>query len=71
MLVIILTSFTMHGVEWSCCIFGHFVLRVSAWGQWLVRKLDRRPVAKLKTVVDEVAQGRFNRRVTGISESSR
>jgi methyl-accepting chemotaxis protein len=41
---------------------------MSAWGQKLVRRWMK-PVAQLKAVVDEVAQGKFNGRVTGISKN--
>jgi len=67
-LVIILTSFTMHGVDVFMFVFLVISIGVSAYGQWLTRRWLE-PVAKLKTVVDEVAQGKFNSRVTGISEA--
>ena len=67
-LVIILTSFAMHGVDIFMLVFLVISVGVSAYGQWLVRHWLE-PVAKLKEVVDEVASGRFNSRVTNISEA--
>ena len=67
-LAIILTSFALHGVDIFMVAFLVISFAVSAWGQWLVRKWMA-PVAKLKEVVDEVAHGKFNSRVTGIAES--
>src|SRR5487761_2068691 len=67
-LAIILTSFALHGVDMFMAAFLVISFAVSAWGQWLVRQWMT-PVSKLKNVVDEVAQGRFNSRVTGIAES--
>jgi methyl-accepting chemotaxis protein len=67
-LAIILTSFALHGVDMFMVAFLVISFAVSAWGQWLVRKWMA-PVVKLKGVVDEVAQGKFNSRVTGIAES--
>jgi methyl-accepting chemotaxis protein len=67
-LVIILTSFVMHGVDVFMLGFLVISIAVSAYGQWLARQWLA-PVAKLKAVVDEVAQGKFNSRVTNISEA--
>ena len=67
-LVIILTSFVMHGIDVFMVAFLMISCAMSAWGQWLVKRWMS-PVLKLKNVVDEVAQGKFNSRVTGISES--
>ncbi len=67
-LAIILTSFAMHGIDVFMVAFLLISCAISAWGQWLVRRWLS-PVLKLKAVVDEVAQGQFNNRVTGISES--
>ncbi|GAB1235298.1 hypothetical protein UT5_16930 [Ferrigenium sp. UT5] len=67
-LVIILTSFARHGVDLFMLVFLVVGVAVSAWGQWQVRQwLAALP--KLETVVREVAAGRFNTRVTGISEA--
>ncbi len=66
-LVIILTSFALHGVDAFMLGFLVFSVAVSIWGQMLVRRWLA-PVHKLKTVIDEVAEGKFNGRVTGISK---
>lgn len=67
-LVIILTDFARNGVDVFMLIFLAVSVAVSAYGQWLARRWLA-PVAKLKIVIDEVAQGKFNSRVTGISEA--
>jgi methyl-accepting chemotaxis protein len=67
-LVIILTSFALHGVDIVMTAFLLLSVAVSAWGQWLARTWLA-PIKQLKEVVDEVAQGKFNRRVTGIYKS--
>ena len=67
-LVIILTSFARHGVDIFMLVFLLAGVAVSAWGQWLARQWLA-PLPKLETVVREVAAGRFNSRVTGISEA--
>lgn len=67
-LVIILTSFALNGVDIFMVTFLVISIGMSAWGQRLVRQWMR-PVAQLKAVVDEVAQGKFNGRVTGISRT--
>ena len=67
-LAIILTSFAMHGIDVFMVAFLVISCAISAWGQWLVRRWLG-PVLTLKKVVDEVAHGKFNSRVTGISES--
>ncbi|HEU0189147.1 MAG TPA: methyl-accepting chemotaxis protein [Gallionella sp.] len=41
---------------------------VSAWGQWLVKRWLA-PVGKMKEVIDEISQGKFNKRVTGVAEN--
>jgi len=67
-LAIILTSFWLHGIDVLMLGFLVISVGVSAYGQWLARQWLA-PVAKLKEVIDEVAQGKFNKRVTGISEA--
>jgi methyl-accepting chemotaxis protein len=67
-LVIILTSFAMHGVDVFMFVFLVVSVAVSAYGQWLTKHWLE-PVTKLKIVVDEVAQGKFNSRVTHISNA--
>ena len=66
-LVIILTSFWLHGVDVFMLGFLVLSIAVSAYGQWQARRWLA-PVEKLKAVIDEVAQGKFNHRVTGISD---
>ncbi len=66
-LVIILTCFMLHGVEAFMVVFLLVSIAVSAWGQWMVRRWLE-PMHKLKQLVDEVAHGRFNSRITQISE---
>ncbi len=65
-LVIILTSFVMHGVDVYMLGFMVISVAVSGYGQLLARRWLA-PVAKLKVVIDEVAQGKFNNRVIGVS----
>ena len=67
-LAIILTSFAVHGVDIFMLGFLAVGIAVSAWGQWQA-KAWLAPIGKLKFTVDEVAQGKFNSRVTGIAES--
>jgi methyl-accepting chemotaxis protein len=66
-LVIILTSFARHGVDVFMLVFLVLSVAVSAYGQVLARKWLA-PVAKLKIVVEEIAQGKFNSRVTDMSD---
>lgn len=65
---VIVTSFAVHGFDVFLVAFLLVSVIVSAWGNRLVKQWLA-PVAKLKKVIDEVAQGRFNSRVTGIAES--
>ncbi len=58
----------MHGVDVFMFVFLVISVAVSAYGQFLTRRWLE-PVAKLKVVVDEVAKGKFNSRVTHISEA--
>jgi methyl-accepting chemotaxis protein len=67
-LIILITNFVMHGVEALMVLFLGVSIAVSAIGQWLTKQWLA-PLDKLKTVVDEVSGGRFNRRVTGIHEN--
>jgi len=66
-LVIILSSFAMYGVHTFMVVFLLVSIAVSAGGQWLARQWLA-PIHKLKVVVDEVAKGRFNSRVTGVAD---
>jgi len=67
-LVIILTSFARHGVDVYMLGFLLLSAAASGGGQWLVRQWMA-PLSKLKSAIDQVAQGQFNSRVTHISES--
>ncbi len=69
--VIIGTSFYLHGIDgddWIMFLFLVVAISVSAMGQWLTRRWLA-PIDKLKKVIDEVAEGKFNSRVTGIAEN--
>ncbi len=66
-LAIILTSFVLHGVDAFMLVFLMVGVAVSAWGQWLVKRWLS-PVGKMKEVIDEISQGKFNKRVTGVAE---
>jgi methyl-accepting chemotaxis protein len=68
--VIIGTSFYLHGVDgddWIMFLYFVVAISVSAMGQWLAMRWLA-PIQKLKKVIDEVAEGKFNSRVTGISK---
>ncbi len=67
-LVILLTSFALHGFDPFMLTFLVIGIAVSAWGQWLARRWLA-PLPKLEAVIREVSAGKFNSRVTGISES--
>lgn len=67
-LVTILTSFYMHGFEPVMLSFLAVGIAVSLWGQWEAKKWLS-PLPKLEAVIHEVAAGKFNSRVTGLSES--
>jgi len=66
-LAIILTSFALHGAETYMLAFLLVGVAVSAWGQWLARRWLA-PLAQLNHVITDVAQGRFNERISGISD---
>jgi methyl-accepting chemotaxis protein len=67
-LVTILTSFYLHGFEAVMLVFLAVGVAVALWGQWEAKKWLS-PLPKLEAVIHEVAAGKFNSRVTGISES--
>ncbi len=67
-LVIILTSFALHGVEIFMLAFLVVGVAVSALGQWLTRRWLA-PIAQLNGVITDVAQGRFNNRIAGIPDT--
>ncbi len=67
-LVTILASFYLHGFDAVMLTFLAFAIVVALWGQWEAKKwLSLLP--KLEAVIHEVAAGKFNSRVIGISES--
>jgi methyl-accepting chemotaxis protein len=66
-LVTILASFYLHGFDAVMILFLVVGVSVSAWGQWLAKQWLA-PLPKLESVIREVAAGKFNSRVTGISD---
>jgi methyl-accepting chemotaxis protein len=66
-LIVILTGFALHGVDVFMLLFLLAGVALSALGQWLVRRWLA-PLAQLNGLVLDVAQGRFNNRITGISD---
>lgn len=64
-LAIILVSFVLNGVNIFMVTFLMISVALSAWGQLLVKRWMA-PMEKLIVVVSEVAEGKFNRRITGI-----
>ncbi|OGS90614.1 MAG: hypothetical protein A2Z95_04040 [Gallionellales bacterium GWA2_60_18] len=66
-LAIILTSFVLHGVDVFMLGFLAVSMAVSIWGQVLSKRWLS-PLQNLKAVIDDVVQGKFNGRVTGIAE---
>jgi len=67
-LVILLTSFYLHGFDPFMVVFLIVGVAVSAWGQWLVKRWLS-PLRKVEAVIHDVSAGKFNIRVTGIAES--
>ncbi len=67
-LLIILTSFARHGFDAFMITFLAAGIAASAAGQWLVRRWLA-PLKKVVTVINDVAAGKFNSRVTGIGNS--
>jgi methyl-accepting chemotaxis protein len=67
-LAIFAYSFLRHGMD--ILMLGFFVVgcAVALWGQWLTRRWLA-PVAQAKEVLDEIARGKFNKRVTGVAEN--
>lgn len=66
-LLTVLTSFALHGVDLFMLAFLIFGIALSAFGQFMVRRWLA-PLAPLNAVIIEVAQGRFNSRITGVSD---
>ena len=67
-LVIILTSFARHGFDAFMITFLVVGIAASAAGQWLARRWLA-PLKKIEDVVQNVAAGKFNSRVTGIADA--
>lgn len=67
-LVTILTSFYLHGFDAVMLVFLGVGIAVAIWGQWEAKKWLS-PLPKLEAVIHQVAAGKFNSRVTGISDS--
>jgi len=65
---IILTSFALHGVQPVLLVFLVMHIGLSVWGQRLVKRWLS-PLAQLNEVVCSVAQGRFNERISGVSDN--
>src|SRR5574340_1625845 len=66
-LIIILYSFIRHGMDAFMLTFLIVGVAVATWGQWLIRQWLA-PVGKMKEVIDDISQGKFNKRVTGVAE---
>jgi len=66
MLAATATDLILGEINVPMVIFAVIVIGLSAWGQWSIRRWLA-PLDKLKEVIDEVAQGKFNHRVVGIS----
>lgn len=66
-LLTVLTTFALHGVDLVLLIFLTLGVMLSALGQYLVRRWLA-PLAQLNAVITDVAQGRFNNRITGMSD---
>lgn len=67
MLGAILTGFVLHGMDVLMLVFLVGGVAFSALGQWLVKRWLA-PLGQLNSVITGVAQGRFNDRITGISD---
>jgi len=66
-LLLLLTSFVRHGPDAIMLLFLLAGIALSAVSQWLVRRWLA-PLAELGSVVNDVAQGRFNHRISGVSD---
>jgi methyl-accepting chemotaxis protein len=66
-LTIVLTSFALHGIDVVMLVFLGAGIAISALGQWLVKRWLA-PLAQLSDLVSEVAKGRFNKRIVGVSD---
>ncbi|MFA7398935.1 MAG: methyl-accepting chemotaxis protein [Sideroxydans sp.] len=64
----ILASFYLHGFDAVMLVFLVVGVAVALWGQWQAKQWLS-PLPKLAAVIHEVAEGKFNSRVTGIPDS--
>ncbi len=67
-LLIILYDFVTHGLDIPMFLFLIVGILVSLWGQRLVKRWLA-PIAKMKAVIEEIAKGKFNKRVTGEADN--
>lgn len=67
-LAIVLTSFALHGVDAFMLVFLVGGVALSAFGQWQVRRWLA-PLGQLNAVIRDVAQGHFNSRIVGVSDT--
>jgi methyl-accepting chemotaxis protein len=65
--LIVLSSFALHGIDAFMLVFLASAVALSAIGQWLVRRWLA-PLAQLNGLITDVAKGRFNNRITGVSD---
>lgn len=68
MLITILASFYLHGFDAVLLVLFAASISMTLWGQREINK-SLAPLLKLRTVIHEIASGRFDSRVTGISEN--
>jgi methyl-accepting chemotaxis protein len=66
-LVIILYSIMLHGMDFDLLGFLLFGVVIALWGQRQVKHWLA-PVAQMKEVIEEISQGKFNKRVIGVAE---
>ncbi len=64
---IILTSFALHGIQPVLLVFLGVHIILSVYGQRLVKRWLA-PLAQLHEVISSVAQGRFNQRISSVSD---
>ncbi len=67
-LAIFLYDFLAHGLDIPMFLFLAVCIAASAWGQVLVKRWLA-PIAKMKEVIQEIRQGKFNKRVIGIADA--
>jgi methyl-accepting chemotaxis protein len=67
-LAVVLTSFALHGVDAIMLVFLVAGAAISAVGQWQTKRWLA-PLVQLNAVISDVAQGRFNNRIVGVSDT--